>query len=490
MKKMKHTETAQPDILMFMSDQHAYSYMGYTGHPVLETPNLDRIAGNGVSFDNMYTACPLCVPARLAMVTSRISSEIGVLNNGSLIPEDSATFMHSLVASGYEAVLCGRMHFKGCDQLKGFSKRIFPELLPAFWGKMCSPTRYLERFANTFSEYHCLDYTGADYSPVLEYDEHVVAAALDYLAQPHDKPQFILVGTYGPHFSYVAPEAYYNKYIGRVPHPVATPDNVDYEMPAIAHKQQFPDAETLASARAAYCGMIDKLDGQIGQVHDRFRTYLAANNKKGIFIYTTDHGDQVGERAYFGKKNFFEDSAKIPFIIEGDGIPGGRHAAQTASIIDIAPTILNLCQARELPVHDGVALDGAIFSEACDENRCIVCESVIHDNPNGVTLGRMVKNGDWKYITYSGYEEYDLLFNTKEDPHELHNAINGHPDIAQRLKAKLSGLKPAELVLKEYHQRESQQKLVGLYHDVMRFDDGRFMPTLPPRKEPSVGGAK
>lgn len=467
----------KPDILMFMSDQHAYSYTGFTGHPVLETPNLDRIARSGVSFDNMYTSCPLCVPARLSMITARMPSNIGVMNNPSLISEDTATFLHALVAAGYETVLCGRMHFKGCDQLKGFSRRIFPELLPSFWGKMCAPSRYLGRFAGTFAEYHCLDYTGADYSPVLEYDEHVIDAALRYLSDEHDKPQFILVGTYGPHFSYVAPEAYYNKYLGRVPAPVATDASVDYEMPAIRHKQQFPPAETLDSARAAYCGMIDKLDGQIGAVYDRYQTYLSSSGRQGIFIYTSDHGDQVGERSLFGKKTFFEDSAKIPFFITGAGIPAGVRCAQAAGIIDIAPTILRIALAQALPLQDGRALD-----DDAPDTRFALSECVIDDNPNGPTLGRMVKMDCWKYITYSGYERYDLLFNTRDDPHELHNALAENREMAALLRAKLAALKPASIVLREYAERTLQQSVVGLYHDVMRFDDGRFMPTIPPKK--------
>ena len=262
----QNSGSMSPDILMFMSDQHAWSYMGSAGHPVQETPSLDRIAENGVSLDNMYTSCPLCVPARLSMATSRFPSRIGVLSNSCLIPEDVATFMHSLVASGYETVLCGRMHFKGHDHLKGFSKRIFPELLPSFWGKACSPSHYLQRFADTFSESHCLEYVGTGYSPVLEYDEHVVQAAMEYLSQPHDKPQFLVVGTYAPHFSYVAPEEYFQKYYGRVPGPSARPDTIDYRMPALEHKQQFPSGETLTKARAAYCGMVENLDRQIGQI--------------------------------------------------------------------------------------------------------------------------------------------------------------------------------------------------------------------------------
>ena len=88
----------------------------------------------------------------------------------------------------------------------------------------------------------------------------------------------------------------------------------------------------------------------------------------------------------------------------------------------------------------------------------------------------------WKYITYSGYERYDLLFNTRDDPHELHNALAENREMAALLRAKLAALKPASIVLREYAERTLQQSVVGLYHDVMRFDDGRFMPTIPPKK--------
>jgi choline-sulfatase len=105
----------KPDILFFFSDQHHGLYSGYAGHPVVNTPNLDRLVEEGTAFDMAYTSCPLCVPARSSMLTGQYPSKNGVFNNAHILRSDQAPFIHSLVAEGYETVLCGRMHFMGAD---------------------------------------------------------------------------------------------------------------------------------------------------------------------------------------------------------------------------------------------------------------------------------------------------------------------------------------------------------------------------------------
>ena len=110
------------DILLYMSDQHSYRLQGYAGDPIVRTPNLDRLARTGVAMANAMTACPLCVPARAAMISGQLPSNNGVLFNFGSLPSDQATFLHCLNAAGYDTVLCGRMHFVGA----GPAARLFP----------------------------------------------------------------------------------------------------------------------------------------------------------------------------------------------------------------------------------------------------------------------------------------------------------------------------------------------------------------------------
>ena len=114
----------QPNIVLIMSDQHNANAMGCAGNPVVRTPNLDALAGQGTRFTNVYCPYPLCAPSRMGFMAASYPSEVGVFDNGGILSSQTPTFAHGLGASGYETVLCGRMHFVGPDPFHGFEKRI------------------------------------------------------------------------------------------------------------------------------------------------------------------------------------------------------------------------------------------------------------------------------------------------------------------------------------------------------------------------------
>ena len=193
------------DILLYMSDQHSFGLQGYAGNGIVRTPMLDYLAENGTAMMNASTACPLCVPARAAMISGQLPSNNGVLFNFNAISSDKATFLHSLTVAGYETVLCGRMHFVGPDQRHGYSRRVAGDRTPVFHNSVPGNPGI-----RGFDENSSVYYIGTGDSPVLAYDRYVVDHALEYLAQDHDRPQFLTVGTYGPHFPYVAPKELYD----------------------------------------------------------------------------------------------------------------------------------------------------------------------------------------------------------------------------------------------------------------------------------------
>ncbi len=207
-----------PDILVFMTDQHNACISETAGDPYVSTPNLTRLAADGTEFSNAYTSCPLCVPARSSMLTGQLPSRNGIFTNSGIISSEQATFVHGLAAAGYETVLCGRMHFLGPDQFHGFTRRLVGDFTPCFHGRGGSCRADLGPYVGTPAG----DFTklyGGGTSPVLEYDHAVIEAALDYLAEPHDRPVFLLVGTYGPHHTFVAPPELYRSYLDRIEPP-------------------------------------------------------------------------------------------------------------------------------------------------------------------------------------------------------------------------------------------------------------------------------
>jgi choline-sulfatase len=424
----------QPDILVFLSDQHAGRYGGFAGDRLVRTPNLDQIVANGTVFDAAYTSCPLCVPARISMLTGQLPSKTGIFTNHGVIPGDQATFIHSIAAEGYETVLCGRMHFVGDDQRHGFTKRIMGDFTPLYWGRGGIRRTDLGRFKGTTDAKGCLKEVGGGNSPVLEYDRAVINAALEYLKQDHEKPQCVVVGTYGPHCPFVAPPELFDYYRARVELPVTIKNELNYRHSALVHKEQDAADEVVLNARAAYFGMITNLDRQIGTVREAWKEYLNRNKRKGIFVYMSDHGEQIGERKLYGKQAFYENSAQIPLMFEGDGIKVNRRVRGAVSIMDLGPTLCEITGATALPEQDGKSLREQIFAGTDELDRYVYSEFIEKDSLGRHIPGRMVRQGQWKLISYYLYEDEDLLFDVVNDPNELCDIAGKYPDKAEELR--------------------------------------------------------
>ena len=432
------------DILLYMSDQHSYRLQGYAGDPVVRTPNLDRIAASGTVFDNAMTACPLCVPARAAMISGLLPSNNGVLFNFNAISSDLATFLHSLNASGYDTVLCGRMHFVGPDQRHGYSRRFAGDRTPVFHNNPRPDPRPTPTRVRGYDENSSVYYIGAGDSPVLAYDRYVVKNALDYLAMDHEKPQFITVGTYGPHFPYVAPKELYDYYYDKV-----SLDDVDGDYaghPVLEGKMQETDPEVVRAARAAYYGLTEQQDRHIGEVYDAFQAYLKRTGREGIFLYTSDHGDMNGTHGYFGKQVFYEPSIHIPFLLAGDGVPAGVRNKGAVSLLDIGKTVCGFAGARVLK-GDGEDLSARIREGKDDPDRMVVSEQYTYLSNGDTSLGRLVRRGEWKYFTYSGFEDHDQLFDLESDPGEHRNLLRERPELVKELREALNGLKSYDAVM-------------------------------------------
>ena len=426
------------DILLYMSDQHSHARQHWAGDSVLRTPMLDRLAAEGTAFRTAYTACPLCVPARAAMISGQLPSNNGVLFNFNAISSDQATFLHSLTASGYETVLCGRMHFVGPDQRHGYSRRIAGDRTPVFHNMVSDKPRI-----RGYDENSSVYYIGKGDSPVLAYDRYVVEHALDYLKEDHEKPQFLTVGTYGPHFPYVAPPELYDYYYDRVS--LDDVQEAETEHPALDGKMRETDPEVVRAARAAYYAMVEQQDRHIETVWNAFQEYLRRTGHEGIFLYVSDHGDMNGQKGYFGKQVFYEPSVHIPLLIQGSGIPTGLQVDSPVSLLDIGPTVCELAGADRLP-GDGKSLIPVLRGEE-DPERIVIAEQYTYLSGGGTSLGRLARYHHWIYFGYSGFPDHDMLFNLEDDPEERKNVIGEHPGIAQKLRGAMAGLKSYDEVM-------------------------------------------
>ena len=192
------------DIMLVMSDQHSWLSSGFADENI-DTPELLRIAGEGLRFDHCYCNAPLCVPSRMSFLTGLLPSELDVFNNDTALPADMPTIAHVLGGLGYRTVLIGRMHFKGDEQKHGFDEHLAGDITSQYWGTGGALRDGFGPYAGTTNRLHCLEQVGGGVSPVMLYDEAVFEETLAFLTawekeKKPDEPLFLVVGFYGPHF--------------------------------------------------------------------------------------------------------------------------------------------------------------------------------------------------------------------------------------------------------------------------------------------------
>ncbi len=460
----------KPDIFVFMSDQHAPQFMGNAEIDV-DTPNLDCLKRDGTVFDNAYTPCPLCVPARMAMMSGLRPAKTGIFTNVNTLSSTIPTFVHYLAADGYETVLAGRMHFLGTDQRHGFTKRIAPDMTLVTWKRPEHIKKERGVYARTFAGKWSTEVVGGGESPVLLYDEMVVDAAMEYLKKPHEKPQFIVVGTYGPHFPYVAPKELFQKYWDRVEASPLYNTVTDAMNECLLERRVKASPEVAKGVRSAYCGMVERMDEQIGKVREAFEEFTRKRKTQKIFCYISDHGDQTGERDLYGKETFYEKSSRIPMIFAGDGIVKNHCVKAPVSLLDFGATMCDLAQTALKPKTDGVSLKEDLEGGGGAGDRIVLSE-FMEKKAGDYHYGLMLRQKKYKFVTYRGFEKDDQLFDVEEDPLETKNLSEDFPEILDDFRRKALEISPhVELYEENQRQQDEDAKLFIAYEEAVGLNE-------------------
>ncbi len=447
----------EKDILFLISDQHSYKVLGYAGNRIVKTPALDGLAARGTVMRDCYAACPLCVPSRLGMLTGQYASSVRALTNTVSLDSNIATFVHSLNAKGYDTTLCGRMHFIGPDQRHGFAKRLVGDITPTSYGRKMHTGVDALPWNRGRIEHLAIQCMGGGESTVLAYDCDVVDAAEKYLSGSFDRPQFLCVGIYAPHFPYIAPPELFDYYYDRV---IIPEDSFEGdEHPVFRKKLRDMDPQTVRAAMAAYYGMVEFMDRNIGRILKAWDKYLLRSGREGVVIYVSDHGDSNGEHGFYGKNTFFDASVHVPMIFAGAGIPEGKEIGSPVSLLDLSPTICEMTGAPCPPRQDGKSMLDMICGDAIDEERIVVSELI--NRFGAKSMGRMAKWRQYKYVTFSGFDGEDQLFDMNEDPFETRNLISEYPHIAQKLSDVLKQMKTPETVMAEMEEQAANLAIVS-----------------------------
>lgn len=454
----------KPNILVIMADQHAPQFSRPYGHPVVKTPSMDRLAAEGVTFENAYTSCPICVPARMSFMTGRYVSNIGIWDNGVPLREDAVTWAHCLRNSGYQVVLSGKMHFRGHDHLHGFEEQLafdinaFNRPEPPDWSRPLPAAQKVRRDMPR----------GPGSNAQIDADNRTAQAAIEFICDNsrREKRWALCVGFVAPHVPFVSPPEFYEMYDGlEVDIPIIPEGHLEAQHPfhrrlRAARGLEISD-EVLRDVRRSYYGLTSFVDAWIGRMLTTLEQTQQLENT--VVIYTADHGEMLGEHGLWQKCTFYEHSVRIPLIIRWPvRYPQGRRIRELVSLVDLTATLVELGKAttasEEMPPLDGLSLDSLIVDSTTKWPDEVFCEFYGSFSSSPMA---MLRKGHHKLHYY--LDEEPELFDLEENRAELRNLAEERPDLRAELEQALLARWKPESIDRAVRRSQAERRCIEPY---------------------------
>ncbi|MEO1017953.1 MAG: alkaline phosphatase family protein [Pseudomonadota bacterium] len=471
------------NILFIMCDQLRFDYLGCTGHPFLKTPNIDRLAAKGVRFDRAYVQSPICGPSRMSFYTGRYVRSHGATWNTFPLRVGEMTLGDHLAPLGVRTVLCGKTHMVadvegmrrlGIDPGSGIGARIaecgfevFDRLDGLHPTGVKEPSHYndhlrslgfggpnpWEQWANSAEgdDGEILSgwlYGHAD-KPARVDEAHsetpyTTSRAMEFIEQAGDQPWCLHLSYIKPHWPYIVPAPYHDMYGPEHIIPVVRSE-VERQDPhpvlSAYFKHRFSEVFRRTEVRErvipAYMGLIAQIDDQIGHLQRFLETKGLLDDT--MIVFTSDHGDYLGDHWLGEKELFHEPSVRIPLIVvnprpEAD-VTRGTVSDTMVEAIDLAPTFVEF-MGEEPPNHifEGRSLLPLLYGDVPSGWR----ENAISEYDYSMRRARkhlnqpvadcrltMIFDGRWKYVHAEGFRP--MLYDLESDPQEFHD-LGDDPD--------------------------------------------------------------
>jgi len=406
-----------PNLIVFFTDQQRWDTCGCYGQPLEITPNLDRMASEGVQFERAFTCQPVCGPARACVQTGKYATEVGCHTNHRMLPLTEKTMAHRLRERGYDTAYIGKWHLASCGPLGGpddFRTRpVPPERRGGYEYWLASDV--LEYTSHSYDG-HMFDGEGrARYFPEGRFRADAQTDwVLEYLeSRRDDRPFFLFVSYIEPHHQndhhhYEGPKGSKERFKNFVPPGDLVGQGGNW-------RDEYPD----------YLGCCHSLDENLG----RIRRYLTERcwADRTVVFYTSDHGSHFRTRNAEYKRSCHEGCIRIPMVAVGPGFEGGRLATGLASLIDLPPTLLR-CAGLEPPVTmRGRPLQHMLTGEGAPWPTDIFLQ-ISEDH-----CGRAIRTERWKYSVRAPNRDgqapdsdvylEDFLYDLQADPFELNNRV-------------------------------------------------------------------
>lgn len=439
-----HQRSGSPlNFLVVVADQLTASVLpallGGRDPSVVKVPTLEKLARKGTVFTNAYSASPLCGPSRSTFMTGLLPSRSGVYDNGCEWHSDIPTFGHRLRLAGYQTILAGKMHFVGADQLHGFEERLTTDIYPADFTWVPDWTDRQGRP----DWYHSMD-SVINAGPVLrsnqlDFDEEVAYATRRKLydlarTDTQQHPFCLLASFTHPHDPFNITPRWWDLYedtpipLPRVGASTTHPAELRIRKACGIDAEPPGDADVL-KARRAYYGAISYIDHQLQQLLDTLTE--TGLDKTTAIVFTSDHGEMLGEHGQWYKMSFHEGACRVPLIITLPGQNTPHHITQAVSLADVGETLCALAGAPATPPTDGRDLSPSLWGAAPEQDE--IFGEYLGEGTFAPTI--MIRRGRWKFVHTPG--DPDQLYDVQHDADETRN-LAGHPDHAHTAAAFLS----------------------------------------------------
>jgi len=415
--------------VLFISVDDMNNNLGCYGHPLVQSPNIDRLAASGIAFANAYCQFPLCSPSRTSLFTGLRPDRTRVFDLRYHFRQDlpdRVTLPQMFMNKGYYVARVGKMYHYGNPGdigTNGLDDRVS-------WTERFNPAgrdktsleldiiNHTPRKGLGSSMSFLSDKTGND----AEHTDGKVAGQVIALLKLHrKKPFFIAAGFYKPHCPWVTPSKYFDRYKPeQISLPLLLPEvQSAYPAPALASTSPLPwfgiTSDQARECKLAYYAAISFVDAQIGKVLDALHELKLAENT--IVVFWSDHGYHLGEHGLWFKQSCFEESAKTPLIIAVPGLnSAGKICRRNVELVDIFPTLAGLTGLTPPDDLDGNNLLPLLKNPGMDWNYPAYTQV-----QRGTFPGHSVRTAQWRYTEWDFGQKGVELYNESTDPQELNN---------------------------------------------------------------------
>jgi len=427
---------AKPNVL-FIAVDDLNNDLGCYGHPLVQSPNIDRLAKRGMRFDRAYCQYPVCNPSRASLMTGLYPEQTGVLSNAGDFRKrhpDITTMSQHFMNNGYFAARVGKIYHYGVPLQIGTDGKDDP----ASWNTVANPIGIDRTELEPVATLQKGKYGGTLSWRIIKSrdDDHTDGkGALDAirLIEEHHpgktgKPFFLAMGFFRPHTPYVAPAHYAKLYpLDKIDPVLEKPGDRDDIPPAALADRAHQRELSLAKRREiiqAYYASITLMDACVGKLLDALDRLKLADNT--IVVFFSDHGYHLGQHGLWQKSDLFEGSARVPLILS---VPGMRNAGQAsdslAELIDLYPTLTGLCGLAK-PAHlKGQSLEPVLNDPTAKVRKAAFTVSNARGKIPGhrgrKPLGHTIRTARYRYTEWGGGKHGVELYDYKTDPDEYTN---------------------------------------------------------------------